>query len=892
MTELTGRLTSALADRYLIERELGQGGMATVYLAADLKHDRKVALKVLRPELAAVLGAERFVAEIKTTASLQHPHILPLFDSGTADGFLYYVMPYIEGETLRDKLSHETQLSIEAAVRIATEVADALDYAHRHGVIHRDIKPENILLHDGRPMVADFGIALAVSAAAGGRMTETGLSLGTPHYMSPEQATGEKDITARSDVYSLASVLYELLTGNPPHVGASAQQIIMKIVTEEAAPVTKLRKSVPPHVTAALAKGLEKLPADRFESAKAFADALGNPAFTTAAMQREAAPRAERARLVTWGGWVAAAVLLVAAVLLARPTPAEPRQPTRLHVALPGGLSQRQFGNDLAIGPDGRTLAYTSRNARDVPTLFVKRGDELEASEVPGTEGAAAPFFSPDGATLGFVRSSFYVGSLEVIALSGGAPQVLVDSGVTAAGAGWGPDGFVYASSASGGLVRVPASGGSAEEILAAERVAELGALGAANPFPLPNGNGVLFTLWDPNGNSDVGVLDLRSGAVRVVTRGLRPVFLPTGHVVLTLGATLQAVPFDQDRLALTGPSVTLVTRMGLDRTMTFGEYAISNGGTLVYEERSDSGTQRVVRVGRDGVTTELDPDWSGVGLGMPAVSPDGSRMAVSVDGSIWVKVLDRGPLTRLTFGDGQDSRPMWHPDGRRILFYRNRGALGDTIFSQRADGVGTAEVLVADERGAADARWSADGQWLVYRTSMETPGAGDIKALEAGDTTPTSLLTGAYSEMTPALSPDGHWLAYASDESGRYEVYVRPFPDVEGGRWQVSSSGGVQPVWSRNGRELFFRSDDDAMMVAQVATDPVFSLGTVRRLFSTEGFEGGVFAQQEYDVLPDGDGFMMISAPGGESEPVVMVFDWFEELRARVPAGRSRAGR
>nr|NIN71878.1 protein kinase [Gemmatimonadota bacterium]NIP65210.1 protein kinase [Gammaproteobacteria bacterium]NIT92522.1 protein kinase [Gammaproteobacteria bacterium] len=220
MSQPVDRLTSALADRYAIERELGAGGMATVYLAHDVRHDRKVAIKVLRPELAAVLGAERFVQEIKTTANLQHPHILPLFDSGEADGFLYYVMPYIEGETLRDKLNREKQLGIEEAVRIATEVADALDYAHRHNVIHRDIKPENILLHDGRPMVADFGIALAVSAAAGGRMTETGLSLGTPHYMSPEQATAEKDLTNRSDIYSLGAVLYEMLTGDPPHVGS------------------------------------------------------------------------------------------------------------------------------------------------------------------------------------------------------------------------------------------------------------------------------------------------------------------------------------------------------------------------------------------------------------------------------------------------------------------------------------------------------------------------------------------------------------------------------------------------------------------------------------------------------------------------------------------------
>src|SRR3954467_11322374 len=243
MTDVQSHLTIALADRYRIQRKLGEGGMATVYLAQDLKHDRRVAIKVLKPELAAVLGAERFVVEIRTTASLQHPHILPLFDSGEADGFLYYVMPYIEGETIREKLNRETQFGVDEAIRIAREIADALDYAHRRGVIHRDIKPENLLLHDGRAMVMDFGIALAVSAAAGGRMTETGLSLGTPHYMSPEQATAEKEITGRSDIYSLATVVYEMLTGNPPHTGASAQQVIMKIITESAPSVTVLRKS-------------------------------------------------------------------------------------------------------------------------------------------------------------------------------------------------------------------------------------------------------------------------------------------------------------------------------------------------------------------------------------------------------------------------------------------------------------------------------------------------------------------------------------------------------------------------------------------------------------------------------------------------------------------------
>jgi eukaryotic-like serine/threonine-protein kinase len=363
MTAIPSRLVTALADRYRIERELGQGGMATVYLAEDLKHRRRVALKVLKPELAAVLGAERFVQEITTTAALQHPHILPLFDSGEADGSLFYVMPFIDGETLRTRLDRETQLSVDEAVRITTDVADALHYAHTRGVIHRDIKPENILLANGRPVVADFGIALALSAAAGGRMTETGLSLGTPHYMSPEQATAEKEISARSDVYSLASVCYEMLAGQPPHLGGSAQQIIMKIIAEPAEPVTRYRKSVPRNVAAALTVALEKLPADRFGTAREFAEALANPAFTAQRLPGDV-DRSERKSpwrdprvLTSMTVGLAAGAALVALVAYSRD-----RVPvaTEYDVGLPDSAGMYTPTQDVgfAVSPNGDFVVY------------------------------------------------------------------------------------------------------------------------------------------------------------------------------------------------------------------------------------------------------------------------------------------------------------------------------------------------------------------------------------------------------------------------------------------------------------------------------------------------------------------------------------------------------
>ena len=292
MPEITARLTTALADRYAIEREIGAGGMATVYLAEDLKHHRKVAVKVLRPELAAVLGAERFLKEIEVTANLQHPNILPLYDSGEADAFLYYVMPYIEGESLRDKLNREKQLAVEETVEIAKSVAGALSYAHERGVIHRDIKPENILLQAGQALVADFGIALAVSQAGGTRLTETGLSLGTPHYMSPEQAMGDRELDARSDVYSLGATVYEMLVGDPPHMGSTVQAIIAKVLSETPSPITRARELVPPNVDAAVRQSLAKTPADRFHSAAEFAEALTNPAFTLQTAATQAAERA------------------------------------------------------------------------------------------------------------------------------------------------------------------------------------------------------------------------------------------------------------------------------------------------------------------------------------------------------------------------------------------------------------------------------------------------------------------------------------------------------------------------------------------------------------------------------------------------------------------------
>jgi serine/threonine-protein kinase len=440
MSDPITRLNAALEGRYRIERELGEGGMATVYLARDEKHNRNVALKVLKPELAAVVGAERFLAEIETTANLQHPHILPLFDSGEADSFLFYVMPYVEGESLRERLDREKQLGVEEALDLTKKIAGALDYAHGNGVVHRDIKPGNVLLsQQGEPLVADFGIALAVAQAGGGRITETGLSLGTPHYMSPEQATGDRDVDPRSDVYALGCVLYEMLAGEPPFSASTAQAILAKILTMDAPSITMVRRTVPPNVGNALAQALEKLPADRFTSASEFAAALSDRGFTYEGRRRTSAtdvveasrPPGPAVVAARWNSLtvVFAATTVLMAVLAGREwfTPS-PALPVTRAVVDAGGLRLSAPG-DIIVSPDGRRMALIGAGADGA--LRWRNADAGEFQAIPGTEGTLLAAFSPDGESLVFTTTG---GTLERVAIAGGAPQLVVTTSGTNAG--------------------------------------------------------------------------------------------------------------------------------------------------------------------------------------------------------------------------------------------------------------------------------------------------------------------------------------------------------------------------------------------------------------------------------------------------------------------------
>jgi serine/threonine-protein kinase len=870
MADVRDRLEAALAEHYIIERQLGAGGMATVYLARDLKHERHVALKVLRPELAAVLGIERFLSEIRVTAHLQHPHILPLFDSGQAGGLIYYVMPHVEGESLRQRLEREKQLPLDEAVSLTGNVGAALDYAHRHGVIHRDIKPENVLFQDGQAVVADFGIALALSAAGGSRLTETGLSLGTPQYMSPEQATGDRLIDARSDIYSLAAVLYEMLAGEPPHTGPTVQAVIAKVVTDRPRPLRQLRESVPPHVEAAVMQALAKVPADRFQTAALFVDALARPG-TTALVPGSPLRRSVTRGVTPWA--VAALAASLALWVSLRPRPGPPGRPVvrftlDLSASAPAPFAA---GPTVAMSPDGSRIVYVSSTSLG-NQLFSRALDRLDPVPLAGTLNARSPFFSPDGRWLAYFAGT----KLYKLPLDGGPTAEVATVIGLALGATWGTnDTIVFRSDR--GLMQVPAAGGEPRLLLQADSTR-----GESYLFPhyLPDARALLLQIRS-GGVDRLGALALATGKLkRFEQPGSNPHYVSSGHVVLaTRTGTLLAVPFDPSRLEITGAAVPVTdgvfvgpaggARLGVSRD---GAFAYVSGPVVLRD---------LVMVDRAGGVRVLPAEPQAyVAL---RLSPDGRRIAVEVAGpdpvnsDVWVYDIVRHTRTRLTFEQAA-RRPIWTPDGKRIVYSRGPVSQAD-LYWMPADGSGPAESLLV----APDDQWpgdfTPDGHTLLYRSG----GGGPLRSLYAlpldgrRPRTPQPFLANQFDNHSPSLSPDGHWVAYASNESGRLEVYVRPFPGP-GGRWQVSLDGGTEPVWGPNGRELFYRNGRK-VMAAAIDLRPTFTVGARRELFEGDYLNDPVF--RTYDVTRDGRSFVLVRSPKTAGDFIV-VLNWFDQLRGR----------
>ncbi len=885
--DIRDRLRTALQATYTIERELGRGGMATVYLARDVKHDRDVALKVLLPDLGAVLGADRFLSEIKTTAKLQHPHILALLDSGSADGLLFYVMPLVEGDTLRSRLDRERQLPIEDALRITTEVAGALDYAHRHGVIHRDIKPENILLQDGRAVVADFGIALAVQTAGGQRVTQTGLSLGTPQYMSPEQAMGEKVIDARTDVYALGAVLYELLTGEPPFTGATAQSIVAKVLTERPTAPTAVRDTIPRYVEAAVYKALAKLPADRFATAAQFAAALARPeTMESAALGATGAGGAASARGVrrhvaaapaVWAG-LALATLAATWGWSRAVTPTAP--PVARVVLEPSALMQpgtQGAASTLAISPDGSRIALIGVDSTRETQLWVRYLDRVEPVRVPGTIGAAYPFFSPDGESVGFWQDQ----KLRVVSLKGGAPVTVCDAPAPFRGANWGRDSSIVFS-VRGALIRVAFAGGAPDTLLVPPKGSS-----ALYRYPayLPGERAVLFDITGDT--TDGGAVFSRSD--RAVTRlgsGWRNLQYVDGGI-LTFGqldGSVAAVPFDPKGLRVTGRSEMLTDGVFMSvegRT----RFAVARTGAVAYlAALGDVTNAELMLVDRQGRGTALPAERRPYRF--PRFSPDGRRLAVGVSigqvfaGDIWAYSMDNGSMTRLT-SDSVNSQPEWDPDGRSLVFVHltvTAGAQFAQLFRVPADGSGAPTALLRRPKNVYESHLTPDRRAIVFREDA-APGQRDV--LMASLDSPqvvTPLLTSRFDERSIALSPDGHWLAYVSNETGTDEVYVRKLEPTSG-RWKVSAKGGVEPRWARTG-EIFFRFRD-SVYASRV------DLGGEPRISAPKALFAGQYASSGHealwDVSPDATHFAMVrSLAGTTGLRLALLLNWADHWRAR----------
>jgi eukaryotic-like serine/threonine-protein kinase len=857
---------------YEILAPIGAGGMGEVYRARDTRLNREVAVKVSVEQFS-----ERFEREARAIAALNHPNICHLYDVGPN----YLVMELVEGPTLAERIN-QGAVPFNEAVAISGQIADALEAAHEKGVVHRDLKPGNVKIKpDGTVKVLDFGLAKmggtpAVQSDQSPTVTlsqtEAGMILGTASYMSPEQAKG-KPVDQRADIYAFGAVLYEMLTGNRLHGGETTTEVLASVIKEE-----PQWDKVPAQVQKLLRRCLEKDPQKRLRhigDVMALVEDVAPPPVPPPMPTPIAAePRQRRWVLVATLACVLAAALTGLAAWVLKSAPSKPV--TRFAVSLPAGQRLFAVSPEIAMSPDGTRLVYAAGQSVISSQLYVRVMDTLETRAIPGTEGANNPFFSPDGQWIGFYAG----GKLKKVSVSGGLPVSLVDGvggGVFAGGYGasWSSQGTIaFAPGQSNPIQQVSDTGGNMHPLTRLEN----GEAGHRYPELLPNGTGLLFNVFSSTTALGKTVIWSLKNAERrgSLPAGDLPRYAPSGHVVYLQGANLMAAPFSLGRLAITGASLAVI-----EGVLPL-QYSFSSTGSLAYVPGSSQGPQsRLVWVDRNGVEQSAPvPLHNYV---MPRISPDGRRVAVALeeaDSQIWLYDLARDTLTRLTFAEGANVDPVWTPDGKRIVF---KGVL-NRLFWQPADGSGAAEGLTRERLSNNDvpSSWSPDGQAMAI---VEQSGTLSVWILPLQNRKPQLFDRGPANETAPRFSPDGHWIAYSSLESGRYEIYARPYPGP-GGKWQISTEGGTEPVWNPRGRELFYRIGNK-MIAVDVATQPSFSPGKPRVLF-----EGAYVptprSLPNYDVTPDGQRFLMLKATEQAQAPtqISVVLNWFEELKRRVPTG------
>jgi eukaryotic-like serine/threonine-protein kinase len=879
---------------YEILSAIGAGGMGEVYRARDTRLERTVAVKILPDHLSdrAELR-ERFEREARTVASLNHAHICTLFDIGQQDGTDFLVMEYLEGETLAERLK-KGALPLNQVLQYAIEISDALDKAHRKGITHRDLKPSNIMLTKSGTKLLDFGLAklrgpqaavanLSALPTEGSGLTAQGTIVGTLQYMAPEQVEG-KEADARTDIFAFGVLVYEMATGKKAFEGKSSASVIGAILKDNPPPISSLQPMTPPALDRVVKKCLVKEPEDRWQNAKDLTDELKWIADESAPRSvPSAAPVAPARSPWRWAVFSTVACLAVAsiaafAVWFLRPVP--PRPVTRFTISLPAG--QRLVGLDtptIALSPDGTRLAYIAAQGSGPPQLYLRAMASPDARPIPGTEAATDPFFSPDGQWLGF----FAGGKLKKVSVSGGAAVTLADAS-NPQGASWGSQGMIaFGSEGDAVLVQVSDAGGTPQALTHLEK----GENDHDWPEFLPGDKTVLFAAsGDDRANGQVTIQSLAAGTRRNLIQGAtHPHYAPSGQLVYAHAGTLMAVPFDLQRLAVTGAAVPVVDGVLQSTSSGAAQYSFSATGSLVYVVGAVQATvqNRLVWVSHNGAEQPLPAplrEYTRLRL-----SPDGRRLAATIEDQVWLYDLSRETLSRFTFEGDQNLVPVWTPDGKRIAFVSGKEGTGN-IFWQLADGSGGLERVTTSEYRQVPASWSADGQLLAF-VEFNPNKRFEIWVLRMGDRKAQPFLQTRFNEAAPRFSPDGRWLAYVSDESGRYEVYVQPYPGP-GGKWQISTGGGTEPVWNPNGRELFYRSGNK-MMTVDIATQPGFAAGKPRMLFEGRYLDAPNPVTANYDVSPDGQRFLMTkeSEESSSATQINVVLNWFEELKQKVPTGK-----
>jgi len=899
---------------YEIVAPIGAGGMGEVYKARDTRLDRTVAIKILPEAFAAdPLFRERFDREARAISQLSHPHICTLYDVGetpspqpsalSPDSVRFIVMEYLEGETLADRLK-KGALPFDEALAVATQIAGALDTAHRHGIVHRDMKPGNVMLtktgaaRQGSPQakLLDFGLAKASGPALGGaglsmlpttppNLTAQGTILGTFQYMAPEQLEG-KEADGRTDVFAFGAVLYEMLTGKKAFAGASHASLISSIMSSTPPPVSTLQTVAPAELDHLIARCLAKDPEDRWQSARDvmlqlawIADRRTLPAAAAATRQGSQGSR-ERA------AWTLAALALVAligaaaTIVAGRRAPATAAEPVQFVVLPPEKASFSVDANAQAVSPDGRQIAFVASGADGTTQLWIRRLDALSVRALAGTESALLPFWSPDSRSLGF----FAGGKLKRIDVGGGPSQTLADASFPLGGS-WNRENVIVFGGALGSpLFQVPAGGGAVTPATTLDPTTRL--VVHNSPSFLPDGRHFFFVVGTGPAASSLYVGSLDSKDAKLVLRNdSAAVYSLSGHMLFLRESTLMAQPFDLASLSTRGEAIVVAESVG--RFFSNITFTVSDTGTLVYRSAGAAQT-RLLWVNRAG---QIQVEGAPAGIyEQMSLSPDGTRAAFAragqaTDTHVWLTDLDRRITSRFTFQPPMNNVPIWSPDGKRIVFATSRDG-GLDLYQRASDASGPEALLLRlkAQPFLIPSDVSADGRFLTYyRTDPKTqldiwtlpmgsPGAGAADAR-----TPVPFLHADYNESEGQFSPDGRWMAYVSDESGAPQVYVQSFPTL-GGQRQVSAAGGTQPRWRRDGKELFYLAPDRKLMAVTVRTGATFDADAPRALFQTALDLNEV--RQTYDVAPDGQRFLLNTRVDEGAPPITVVLNWLALLK------------